>query len=140
MQEAYARAWQQWEQIRGYADPEAWVRTVAYRIRVSRWRRMTAGVRAHRRHGAAGDVPEVSLDYVAIIAALRRLSSEQRRAVVLHHLVGRTVEEIADETGVAVGTVKSRLCRGRAALAQLLGAADDEDVARTIRKEAHTHA
>jgi RNA polymerase sigma-70 factor (ECF subfamily) len=140
VQEAYSRAWQHWERVRGHADPEAWVRTVAYRIRVSRWRRMTAGVRAHRRHGANGDVPEVSLDYVAIIAALRRLTPEQRNAVVLHHLVGRSVEEIAAETGVAAGTVKSRLARGRTALARLLDATDDEEITRTIRKEAHTHA
>jgi RNA polymerase sigma-70 factor (ECF subfamily) len=35
VQEAYARAWQRWEKLSGYGDPEAWVRTVAYRITVS---------------------------------------------------------------------------------------------------------
>jgi RNA polymerase sigma-70 factor (ECF subfamily) len=39
---------------------------------------------------------------------------------VLHHLVGLPVEEVARELGVPTGTVKSRLARGRTALAQVL--------------------
>jgi RNA polymerase sigma-70 factor (ECF subfamily) len=139
VQEAYARAWHQWAQVRAHGDPEAWVRTVAYRVRVSRWRRLTAGVRAHRRHGVAPDVPELSVDYVAIITALRTLPAQQRRAVVLHHLLGLSVEEIAAETGVAAGTVKSRLARGRAVLAKLLDPSEVEP-SRPIRKEAPTSA
>ncbi|HEV2452024.1 MAG TPA: sigma factor [Streptosporangiaceae bacterium] len=34
VQEAYARAWQRWGRVSGYDDPEAWVRTVAYRVSV----------------------------------------------------------------------------------------------------------
>lgn len=138
VQEAYARAWHQWPRVRGHPDPEAWVRTVAYRVRVSRWRRLTAGMRAHRKHGAPADVPELSVDYVAIITALRGLPAQQRRAVVLHHLVGLSVEEIAVETEVAVGTVKSRLARGRETLARLLDPAEPESP--SFRKEAPSHA
>ena len=43
LQEAYARAWQRWGRVAGYEDPEAWVRTVAYRIAVSSWRRTANG-------------------------------------------------------------------------------------------------
>jgi RNA polymerase sigma-70 factor, ECF subfamily len=32
VQEAYARAWLRWPRVGAYADPAAWVRTVAYRI------------------------------------------------------------------------------------------------------------
>ena len=56
-------------------------------------------------------------DRLALIAALRAIPAEQRRAVVLHHLAGLSVEEIAHETGAPTGTVKSRLARGRRALA-----------------------
>jgi RNA polymerase sigma-70 factor (ECF subfamily) len=38
-QEAYARAWQRWGTLAGYADPEAWVRTVGYRLAINGWRR-----------------------------------------------------------------------------------------------------
>ncbi|MCQ4081689.1 SigE family RNA polymerase sigma factor [Streptomyces sp. RB6PN25] len=124
--EAFARAWQRWEKVSGYADPEAWVRTVACRIRVSAWRKAVNRLAAHRRHGMPEDVPGASPDYVAIVAALRRIPAEQRRAIVLHHLVGLSVEEIARETGAAVGTVKARLSRGRQAMAPHLSDPDSD--------------
>ena len=46
VQEAYARAWQRWGTVRGYGDPEAWVRTVARRVAVSRWRKARNAVTA----------------------------------------------------------------------------------------------
>ena len=38
-QEAYSRAWPRWSSLREYDDPGAWVRRVATRLAVSRWRR-----------------------------------------------------------------------------------------------------
>jgi RNA polymerase sigma-70 factor, ECF subfamily len=120
VQEAYARAWQRWDKVSGYGDPEAWVRTVAYRISVSAWRKAASMRVAHRKHGAPDDSGGMSPDYVAIVTALRRVPPSQRQAIVLHHLVGKSVDEIARETGAASGTVKARLSRGRRALAPLL--------------------
>lgn len=120
VQEAFARAWQNWEKVSGYADPEAWVRSVACRIRVSVWRKAVNRLTAHRRHGIPDEVPGASPDYVAVVAALRRIPYEQRRAIVLHHLVGLSVEETARETDAAPGTVKARLSRGRRAMASYL--------------------
>jgi RNA polymerase sigma-70 factor (sigma-E family) len=118
--EAYARAWQRWSAIAGYADPEAWVRTVARRIAVSRWRRTRNRLDAHRRAGPPPDTPGPDADAVALVAALGRLPTDQRTAIVLHHLCDLPVAEVARETGVPVGTVKARLSRGRRALAALL--------------------
>jgi RNA polymerase sigma-70 factor (ECF subfamily) len=59
------------------------------------------------------------------VAALRRIPVEQRVAIVLHHLVGLPVEEVAAQTDAPTGTVKARLSRGRAALARLLSEEDD---------------
>jgi RNA polymerase sigma-70 factor (ECF subfamily) len=120
VQEAYARAWQRWSAVSTYDDPEAWVRTVAWRLAASRWRKTKNGVTALLRHGPAPDTPEPSLDNVALVTALRQIPEAQRRAVVLHHLVGLSVAEVAHEMHVPEGTVKARLSRGRAALAQLL--------------------
>jgi RNA polymerase sigma-70 factor (ECF subfamily) len=120
VQEAYSRAWPRWTRLREYADPEGWVRTVAYRVAISGWRKARNRLAAHLRHGAPPDVPELGPEHLAMVAALRTLNPDQRRVVVLHHLVGLSVEEIARETGVAPGTVKSRLTRGRAALAASL--------------------
>jgi RNA polymerase sigma-70 factor (ECF subfamily) len=63
-----------------------------------------------------------SPDRVTAIAAIALLPETQRRAVVLHYLADLSVAEIAEQEGVAVGTVKSWLHRGRAALAARIGA------------------
>jgi RNA polymerase sigma-70 factor, ECF subfamily len=116
VQEAFARAWQRWGRISGYEDPEGWVRTVSYRIGVSSWRKRAMRAAAHRRQGPVDDLPELSPDYVAIVAALRKISADQRRAIVLYHLVGLSVTEVASETGASAAAVKARLARGRSAL------------------------
>jgi RNA polymerase sigma-70 factor (ECF subfamily) len=120
VQEAYARAWQRWSSVASYDDPEAWVRTVAWRLAASRWRKAKNAVTALARHGPAPDTPEPSVDNVALVTALRQIPEAQRRAIVLHHLVGLSVAEVAAETGAPEGTVKARLSRGRSALAELL--------------------
>ena len=60
-------------------------------------------------------------DRIAIAGALARLPLEQRTAVVMRDLLGLSYEEIAEATGSALGTVKSRISRGRGALAGGLG-------------------
>jgi RNA polymerase sigma-70 factor (ECF subfamily) len=129
VQEAYARAWQRWSQVSTYDDPEAWVRTVAWRIAVNRWRRTKSRLAAMVRLGEPEPVPEPSVDNVVLVAALRQIPEAQRRAIVLHHLCGLSVEDVAHETGAPVGTVKARLSRGRSALAEVIG--DPEAVSRT---------
>jgi RNA polymerase sigma-70 factor (ECF subfamily) len=52
--------------------------------------------------------------------ALRDLPHEFRAAVVLCDVVGLSYEEIADQLGIPVGTVRSRIHRGRAALRGVL--------------------
>ena len=125
VQEAYARAWQRWSTVSTYNVPEAWVRTVAWRLAVSRFRRARVGIGLLRRTGPPPDVPALEPDRVALVAALRQLPEAQRRAIVLHHLGGLSVDEVAAETHAPSGTVKARLSRGRAALAALLE--DDRD-------------
>ncbi len=120
-QEAFARAWQHWPQVREYAEPAAWVRTVGWRILAGHWRRLHRAGRAYRRHGVAPPQPAPSEQTVLLVAALRQLPPDQRLAIALHHLLDLPVAEVAAETGVPVGTVKARLSRGRTALARLLG-------------------
>ena len=52
---------------------------------------------------------------------LRALPEEQRTLVILRDLEDLSYEEIADITGLPLGTVKSRLHRARAELAQKIG-------------------
>lgn len=57
---------------------------------------------------------------VDLSRALARLPEEYREAVVMHDLGGVAYDEIARLTEVPVGTVKSRISRGRRRLAQLM--------------------
>ncbi|MDT0268645.1 SigE family RNA polymerase sigma factor [Streptomyces sp. DSM 44915] len=120
VQEAYVRAWQRWADLDLDGAPEAWVRTVAWRLAVSRWRRMRTALSFARRQGPPASVPPPEPHHVLLVEALRRIPETQRRAVVLHHLCDLSVEQVAAETDAPVGTVKSHLSRGRAALARLL--------------------
>lgn len=116
VQEAYARAWVRWAALTAEGDPTPWVRTVALRLAVSTWRKARNRMRAHFRHGPPPDAPDLAPDRVALVAALRGLSDDQRTAVVMHHLLDLPVEEIARETGVSPAAVRTRLSRGRKAL------------------------
>lgn len=128
VQEAYLRAWQRRRQLSLEDAPEAWVRTVAWRLAISRWRRVRGSVTAWRRHGPQAPVREPSPDHAALMDALRRIPESQRVAIVLHHLCDLSVEQVAAEMGVAAGTVKARLSRGRAALAPYLNEDDRTEV------------
>ena len=111
------------------AHPEAWVRTVAYRLAVSRWRRTVRGRRApDRALSGSGVTAPPSDSHVAVVEALKRLPEAQRRVLVLHHLADLSVHEVAREVGAPEGTVKARLSRGRTALAALLAEPVDEGV------------
>ena len=73
--------------------------------------------------GSLRDPAEGPADYVerrqlnaAIQAGIRSLPAEQRLVVVLSDVQGMNYEEIAQATGLSLGTVKSRLSRARAKL------------------------
>lgn len=123
-QEAYERAWLRWSTVRSCSSPEAWVRTVARHLAVSRWRRLRNASTAWARRGPAPVVPEVDMAYLGLLAALKELPQKQRVAIVLHHLVDLPVAQVATETGASVSAVKKQLARGRSTLNVLL---NDDD-------------
>ena len=110
----------------GAASIRSWIAVVARRHLTDR----------HRRRAVRGEVvsiealPPVDPDaeervsrrqrQARLEAALERLPAAQREVVVLHHIHGVALATLAEEEGVALGTIKSRLHRGRARLAQLL--------------------
>lgn len=120
VQEAFIRAWLHRRSLDVAASPDAWVRTTAWRLAVSRWRRAKRALSLLDRSTTESRCAEPNIDRPALVAALAQLPAEQRRAVVLHHLCDLSVVDVAVESGVAIGTVKARLFRGRAALAVLL--------------------
>ena len=119
VQEAFCRAFVRWQKVVRYDDPVAWVRRVAWNLATSRWRRLRTA-HAYLRRQRVEHVPGPSPDRVALTAALALLPANHRRAIVLHHLADMSVAEIARQEGIAEGTVKSWLHRGRVALAAQL--------------------
>jgi len=64
-------------------------------------------------------------------AALQQLSPERREAVLLIGASGFSYEEAAEIAGCPIGTMKSRVARARADLAQLLDGGPEMHDART---------
>jgi RNA polymerase sigma-70 factor, ECF subfamily len=121
VQDAFASALLRWRTLRSYHDPEAWVRKVAFRRAIDHHRRNRRQLRALLRLGPPPPLPAVGADHVDLVRALHKLPVAQREVLVLHHVAELAVEQVAAELGVPIGTVKSRLVRGRAALAHYLG-------------------
>jgi RNA polymerase sigma-70 factor (ECF subfamily) len=82
---------------------------------------------------AAGALDSAVADRVDVDAALRSLPPEFRAAVVLRDLCGLDYDEIATVLGIPPGTVRSRISRGRAAVADRLGNPDRPDRRPTSR-------
>ena len=70
--------------------------------------------------GGGPDIADRLADQMLVDAALERLPAEFRAAVALRDLAGFDYAEIADVLGIPPGTVRSRIARGRAALADQL--------------------
>ena len=120
-QEAFVRAASRWRQLSRYDQPEAWVRMTAFRLAIDQLRRARRQRRLLARLGTRR-APDAELDPQdrAVVEALGRLPLPMREVLVLHHCLDLPVETVATQTGVSVGTVKSRLSRGRERLAELL--------------------
>lgn len=108
--EAFARAFARRGRIR---DPIAWVYRVAFRLAAEELRR-------DRRRAAPVEAETAGPELVGVFEALRRLSPNQRAAVVLRHVVDLDVDEVARRMGVAAPTVRVHLHRARTRLRVLL--------------------
>lgn len=117
-QEAYAKAADDWRRVSRLEQPEAWVRRVGINRCIDLSRRRGRQVRAYAQ--LSRDEEQLSDVSTEVLDVLRRLPDEQRQVVVLHHLLGETVEQVAERLGRPAGTVKGQLVRGRAALRILL--------------------
>ncbi len=123
VQEAFARALARPQGLTDVASPEAWLRTVAINVVRRRWRRrqlldaILLRDRPVTRLVEAAPGPERS----DLREALLSLPTNYREVIVLHYFADLPVDEIAELLDVPAGTVKSRLSRGRAAVAAWLG-------------------
>jgi RNA polymerase sigma-70 factor (ECF subfamily) len=122
MQETLVTAWRQ---LRGLRDSErfdAWLQRVvvnaARQVIRSNSRRRIREVPASTVEALASRAAPAGRDDAAILdLALRTLPVEQRSILVLHHLEGHGLGELAEILSIPVGTAKSRLFAARRALA-----------------------
>jgi RNA polymerase sigma-70 factor, ECF subfamily len=119
VQEAFARAYLRWGRLSAYDLPAAWVRRVAFNLALQGLRRARRLLSVHDRLDAAAQ-PALAAEQLEFADALRRLPPRHRQVLALRYLADLSVEEIARELRLPVGTIKSRLARARKVLAAQL--------------------
>lgn len=125
-QETFVAAWQQMPKLRDGGAFASWLRRICIN-RSRNWLR----TRKRRPRAALdiGDEPEAAVipdptgDFRGAVEArtllepaFEALSPDQRAVLALHYSIGLSIAEAADALGVRVGTAKSRLSAGLAAL------------------------
>ena len=112
--DALAYGWEHWDRISGMKSPGGYL----YKVGRDRGRRQL------RRKAPVFATPDpVAFPMVEphLPRALSKLSERQRIAVVLVHSFGWSLAEVADQLGVAKGTVQKHLERGLRTLRDELG-------------------
>ena len=111
-------------------DLRAWLFTILHNQHVNDVRRAV-------REGSTAPIEEVaaelpvssnvgaSLELRDLERAMSRLPDEQRQVILLVGLEGMRYEEVAEILGIPIGTVRSRLSRGRETLRVLMGMRED---------------
>ena len=120
VQEAFVRAAAAGNRFLRADNHEAWLRTTALNLHRKRWRKLRNFAKIRDRLEQPTDLPGLD-QHVAIVSALRALPEPNRQVIALHYLADLPVAEVASILGCPVGTVKSRLQRGRESLALTLG-------------------
>ncbi|WP_433003714.1 RNA polymerase sigma factor [Kribbella sp. CA-294648] len=126
VQEAFVVALTRRRQLGQVDNPEAWLRTIALNIARNRFRRSVRFRQLLRLQPQPVSLPDLSPDRIALVDALRELPLEQRETIALRYVADLSIREIAETLGVAEGTVKARLSRGRQRLAPLVHEFADE--------------
>ncbi len=130
-QEAIVRAYEAYDRFDG-SNFKAWILRIVTNLYINRYRQRQRGPQLASLDeegtiepmSAESEIPDRHLFDNALGAeveeALARVPVDFRMAVILSDLEGLPYQDIADATGVPIGTVRSRLARGRAMLRKQL--------------------
>jgi RNA polymerase sigma-70 factor (ECF subfamily) len=140
-QETLVKAWQSRSSFIPGTNLKAWLFTILrnqfYSDRRRAWRQAPWDQEAAERIPGGGEDQIHSAELSDTVRALRRLSDEQREALILVGAGGFSYEDAAAICKCAVGTVKSRVARARKTLIDILDGDDTlEDVARPAEGDA----
>jgi RNA polymerase sigma-70 factor (ECF subfamily) len=125
-QDAFIRAWRALPTLRDADRFDAWLTRMLVRVCLDHLRKARHGIQGEEllpEHGArlTDSAAEVA-DRDEIDRGLQRLTSEQRIPIVLRYYGGLSDREVAEATGIPIGTVKSRIMRGLEAMRAALAA------------------
>jgi RNA polymerase sigma-70 factor, ECF subfamily len=126
VQTALERALAHWHQFDQRRDVLVWVISIAHNAHLDERRRHARMVFVEPREGQpaaedrlVADSPDIGLR-LDLVAALKQLPVEQREPLLLVTLEQLSYAECAETLQIPIGTVMSRISRGRAALRALL--------------------
>jgi RNA polymerase sigma-70 factor (ECF subfamily) len=126
--EAFAAAVVEYRAGRDDVVTTSWLCTVAKRRLIDHWRRESVAARkvtSLSERGFAGDASPTG-ERDAVIQALAALAPEERAALVLQHVEGFSVAEIADIVGRTPKATESLLSRARSAFRRAYAEADHD--------------
>ena len=123
VQDTLERAWSRFAQWRAGSDLRAWLFGIMHNLRVDQLRR--GSLPTHSLDDDAFEVPtrptqSDRLEVMDLESALRQLPDDQREVLLLVALEEMSYAEIAAALGIPIGTVMSRLSRGRERLRQIM--------------------
>jgi RNA polymerase sigma factor (sigma-70 family) len=117
VQEAAVRSWRKLSNLRPGSEMRPWfLGIVANQCRTTLRGRWWSVLRIEPQAGSAAGFEDQIVRGADLRAALRRLAPEHREVLVLHYYLDLPLDEIAAIAGVPIGTVKSRINRGLAAM------------------------
>jgi RNA polymerase sigma-70 factor (ECF subfamily) len=129
-QDAFVRAFQRLRSYDASRPMKPWLVKIACRLAQDRWRGRAAAARQRQLAAQEADRTPVNADPLDSLIADERdrtlwrmvqtLPVAERTAVILYYREGLSVDEAAEATGVAAGTVKTLLFRARSHLRDLL--------------------
>jgi len=123
VQDTLERAWARAALWRGVVDMRAWLFGIMHNLHVDRLRKgrlATVPIDARTPEEAVAPAQDERLAVRDLQAALDRLPADQREVLLLVALEDMSYADIARTLGIPIGTVMSRLSRGRERLRGLL--------------------
>ncbi len=131
-EEAFVKAMRAYPRFRGDSDPFTWLYRIALNVLKKRYRKSARREELWQEHlerdpapGAETRTAEHSVlekERAHLVRqAIAQLPAAFREVITLRYIDEMSYEEISESAGCSIGTVKSRISRGKALLADLLG-------------------
>jgi RNA polymerase sigma-70 factor, ECF subfamily len=124
VQDCLVRALDRMDSLRSDSDLRAWLFTIMHNIFASRWKRVRNRARLVAEHTETEAIiaapQQASVEIRDVLRGLDTLPVEQREVILLVAVEGFHYDEVAQMLGIPIGTVMSRLSRGRDRLSQFV--------------------